>query len=67
MPSQSPNYKLTVRTREPLVPPDHAFEHGASQDFCEHEVFRLESGWPVLCGLRRSQHPTLPPDEARDQ
>ena len=57
MPSQSPNYKLTVRTREPLVPPEHAFcPSGDTQDFCIFEVLRLESGWPVRCGLKRNQH-----------
>ena len=40
---------------EPNVPPDHPFQKG-NPNFCEHEVYRLASGYPVLCGLRRNQH-----------
>ena len=39
------------------LPPDHPFQR-SGPDFCDHVVYvHQETGWPVLCGLRKNQHP----------
>ena len=52
-----PTWQISQRMMPPGdVPPDHPFQR-TELDFCDHVVFRLESGSPVYCGLKRTQHP----------
>ena len=46
--------------QQPPMPPEHFYQR-AELDLCDYVVFRLESGQPVICGLKRSQHPIDPP------
>lgn len=50
------SHQVAQHQPQPDVPPDHAFNKG-DPNFCDQILFRLESGYPVLCGLRRNQHP----------